>query len=170
LGIAAAAAVTEAEVYGIAPVVHCIEFLASTRKHLVEGKALVEVIDGRLSEGKIFGYGRPIAVSDERVKPLTDMARDLGLGDGPHLKLAFETENILTQKNPKFIMNIAAPIAALLADMGLGPNDAYYFMLNGFSIGFTACYKDALEHAPASFFPMRCSRILYNGQARRSWA
>jgi hypothetical protein len=106
---------------------------------------------------------------DERIEPMMKHAAELGFSDGDHVGLAFAVEDILRKKRWRLHMNIAAPVAGLVADQGLSPDEYYRFMILGFSAGMIPCYSDALAKPAGAFFPLRCDRVHYRGKPRRAW-
>src|SRR5262249_34137170 len=91
LGISAALALSEAEIYGHGPCTRAIDFLYRTRAELeTTGAELGPCLEKRLSiVRRLGGYGRPLLSADERIEPVLKLARSLGLADGEYLKLAF---------------------------------------------------------------------------------
>src|SRR5450631_935953 len=71
LGIAAALAVSEAQIYGWGAALRASEFLTRARIHVDAGEDLKELVRAALeSERGIAGYGRPIVSADERIAPM----------------------------------------------------------------------------------------------------
>jgi hypothetical protein len=96
LGLSAALAVSEAGIYGQGPCTRAIDFLYRTRAELVADAELGPLVAKELSLRRTLGgYGRPLISADERIEPLLKLAKSLGLGDGPYLKLAFAIEKYL---------------------------------------------------------------------------
>ena len=146
LAIAGAIAVSEAEIYGQLPMVRVIDFLKRAKKKIDEGKNLKAIVTEEINKNKkIYGFGRPVATGDERIKPLLDSAKEFGFSNGYFVKLIFEIEKILLEKSPKLRMNVAALDAALCADQGFSVREFYYFMALCFSAGFVFCGLDAQD-------------------------
>lgn len=186
LGVSASIAVSEAIIYGHRPLLGAMEFLLWMSKWRDAGKDLDELIayklektygddKGRPGSGRnrrvaaIPGFGRPLTDSDERIKPLMELAARYGFHGGPMVKLAFEIENMLAAKGYGLRMNVGAMMAALAADQGLSPREFYHYVILCFSVGILACAKDAEEHNAGTFFPLRSERIWYEGVPKRSW-
>jgi hypothetical protein len=170
LGIGAATAVSEATVYGPRPGLKAFDFLLRTKNHIENGGDVTQWVKKELTQHRsIGGYGRPITQIDERVQPLLNLATELGLANGPYTELAFVVERALQEDRWRIRMNIAALIAALVADQGLSPREFYSFVVLCFSAGMFPCYADTGNRPEGSFFPLRCSRIAYEGQPRRPW-
>ena len=170
LGLSAGIGVSEAEVYGLGPMLWVMDFLLRAMSEKKTGKPIEKIVDEEISRNKIiYGFGRPVDGQDERIKPLTSLAANLGYGDGEYLNLLSEIENELCIKKSKLNMNIAALCAALCADQGFSANEFYYFMSLCFSAGILFCGKDAFEHYEGAFFPLRCSTVHYAGSGEREW-
>lgn len=172
LALGAANAISEATHYGQRPNIRSIDFFLRTQKRLDdEGICLNDAVALELQKHKrIYGYGRPVVNTDERIGPIMEIAKTLGLADGPYVKLAFAVEQILLQHKSKLHMNIAGLLAALAADQGLSPREYYRFMVLRFSAGMMACYIDAMNQPEGALFPLRCDRLAYSGtQPRRIW-
>lgn len=170
LALAAGVAVSEASVYGLRPIKGALDFLYRADRKLAEGASLEDVVWEELRTYRnVFGYGRPIVSADERVGPLMEFARSLGMGEGKFVKLAFEIERYLKNSRLKYQINIAGVVAGLVADEGRTPDDHYYMAALSFVAGMLPCYIDARSKPEGSFFPMRTERIDYRGAPTRRW-
>jgi len=170
LGIGAATAISEATLYGLRPNVRAFNFLVRAKSKLDEGADLTELVRLELqTRRKMGGYGRPITQKDERIEPVMLLAKELGLDNGPHIKIAFAIEEIFIKEGKNMRMNIAAVQSALVADLGFSCREYYLFRVLSFSAGMFPCYIDALVKPEGCFFPMRCDRIQYEGTKRRTW-
>jgi len=170
LGIAAALAVSEAQIYGWGAALRASEFLTRARIQVDASADLAELVRAEIKRQRgIAGYGRPIVSADERIAPMMALVREQGLDGGPHLKLAFEVEKILLAGRWRLHMNYAALVAALCADFGLSPRESYFFGIPGFLAGMPACYLEAAEKPEGQLFPLPCRVMLYEGVARRQW-
>jgi hypothetical protein len=170
LGIAAALAVSEAQIYGGGVVLRAIEFLIRARIQADAGEDLKELVRAELVRQRgIAGYGRPIVSGDERIAPMMALVRGQGLDGGGHLKFAFEVEKILLAGHWRLRMNYAALTAALAADFGLSPREYYFFVVPAFLAGIPPCYLEAAEKPEGLLFPLPCRMMLYEGVARRRW-
>lgn len=170
LGIAAALAVSEASIYGRGIDIRAIDFLTRAQKHVNGGGNLAEWVKAELrSQRNIAGYGRPIAAGDERIAPTLALARSLGLGDGPHVSLAFAVEEVLLAGRWRLRMNYGGLAAALAADMGFSPQEYYLFLFPSFLAGMAPCYIEAEQRPEGSLFPLTCSHIRYEGLPKRPW-
>ena len=169
LGIAAALAVSEAQIYGGGTLMRAIEFLQKARLNVERGEPLMDVVAAALRVGYIMGFGRPIISSDERIEPMMKLLRDHGLDRGAHVELVFSVEKILVSRNPALRMNYAALVAAVAADFGLSPQEFYLFIIPLFLAGMPPCYLEAAEKPEGLLFPLPCRVMLYEGVARRHW-
>jgi len=170
LGIAAALAVSEAQIYGRGIDLRTIEFLRRAKTQVDAAADLTEVVRAELEQQRgIAGYGRPITSGDERIAPMMALVRETGLDGGPHLRLAFEVEKILLAGRWRLRMNYAALAAALGADFGLSPREYYFFGIPAFLAGMPPCYLEAAEKPAGLLFPLPCRVMLYEGVTRRQW-
>jgi hypothetical protein len=170
LALSAALAVTEADIYGQGPCCRAIDFLIRTRKAVEAGGDLGELIRRELVQHRsLGGYGRPIASADERNVPIVDLARSLGLADGPHLKLAFQVETFLLENRYRMHINYAAVTSALSADMGLSPREHYFLIFACFLGGMVPCYMEAAERPEGTLLPLPCDGVAYVGTPKRDW-
>lgn len=170
LGMAAALAVSEASIYGGGILARAIDFFIRTQKRLEDGSDLSDCIREELEVHRsIAGYGRPLVNGDERNPHLLALARELGLDQGPYLRLALALEEKLLAGRWRMKMNYAALVASLGADIGLTRREFYLFMFPVFLAGMTPCLIDAAEREEGALYPLSCNDILYSGQARRAW-
>ena len=170
LGISAAIAVSEASIYGRRPDIRAINFLLRARKQLDDGKILQDVVETELAQYRtIYGYGRPIINTDERIKPLHELAQNLQLSNGPHVKLAFDIEQALQAGRWRMNMNVAALAAALAADQGFSEREYYLYLIPSFIAGITPCFIEANEHGEGGFLPTRTHHVIYKGIEKRTW-
>lgn len=170
LGMAAALAVSEASIYGRGIDVRAIDFLTRTQAALSRGEALVDCVQAELQAQRgIAGYGRPIANGDERIAPLMALARELGLAEGAHVRLAFDVERVLLAGRWRWRMNYGALSAAMAADFGLGTREYYLFSGPAFLAGMQPCFIEASERTEGTLFPLTCAHVNYEGHAARPW-
>jgi hypothetical protein len=170
LGLAAALAVSDAGIYGQGPCTRAIDFLYRTRAELETGTELGPWVREELSlHRSLGGYGRPMTSADERIEPLLRLARSLGLGEGPYLKLAHAIEGCLLAGRYRMHMNYAGVIAGLSADIGLSPREFYLYLFPVFLAGMVPCYIDASERTEGTLLPLPCDGVSYRGKAKRAW-
>lgn len=170
LGISAAIAVSEASIYGRRPDIRAINFLLRARRLLNNGKSLNEIIESELARYKtIYGYGRPIVNTDERIRPMQELAQQLHLSNGPYVKLAFDIEYTLQAGRWRMHMNVAALAAALAADQGLSEREYYFFAIPSFIAGIAPCFIEANDYEEGAFLPIRTHHVVYKGIEKRTW-
>ncbi len=170
LGISAATAVSEASIYGGLPIIRSIDFLYRASHSLEAGGNLEDIVKSELKKYRlIFGYGRPIIGTDERITPLMSLSKELGFFNGKFVTLAFSVEEVLLNKRLRMHMNIAAFISGLAADQGLSNREHYLFLTLCFSAGIFPCNIDTVNKTEGSFFPLHCNRICYEGTPSRKW-
>jgi hypothetical protein len=171
LAISAALAVSEAAIYGRGIDIRASDFLIRTRAHLAAGGELGPWVRRELSERRsLAGYGRPISNRrDERLDPILNLARSLGLADGPHQQLAHDIERFLMESRLRMSMNYGALAAALAADLGLSPQEYYLYMHPAFMAGMLPCYIEGLERPAGTRLPLPCAAVSYHGAPKRSW-
>lgn len=167
LAISAGMAVSEASIYGAYPGVRAIDFFLRAQAHVAGGGSVADFV---AREGKIFGYGRPTPeTTDERLPWLEALARELGLDQGPHFRIAKEVEKLLTARHPRLRMNYAAMTASLCADMGFSKTDFQVFRVPLFVAGMPPCYLEAAEKPEGTVFPVPCNGVKYEGPPKRPW-
>jgi hypothetical protein len=170
LGVAAAVAVSEAHIYGRGVDLRAIDFLMDTRERVTRGEVLIDCIRRELDRyRRIAGYGRPLINGDERIAPIMELARRLGMDNGPHVRLAFEVENTLCEGGWRMRMNYAAIAAALMADIGMSPQEYSTFLTPCFIAGMYPCFIEAMEKPSGATFPFACDQLQYSGVGKRSW-
>lgn len=170
LGVAAALAVSEASLYGGGILTRAIDFLIRTQQQLDEGGSLAECIRVEMAANRIIaGYGRPLTNDDERNQHLLDLARRLGLDQGPYLRLALAIEEFLCAGRWRKKMNYGGLAAALAADLGLSPREFNLYWFPAFLAGMQPCFIEASERPEGALYPMACADIRYEGCAQRPW-
>ncbi|MFZ5543775.1 MAG: citryl-CoA lyase [Pseudomonadota bacterium] len=169
LGMAAALGVSEATVYGGHPCVRAIDFLLKARRAVEAGASVQEVVSAELAQRRILGYGRPIHAVDERLPWLLRVAREQGLADGAHVRLAHEVEQVLVARDARLKMNYAALCAALAADLGLDVSEFHHFQVPMLLAGMVPCFIEGGERPAGAVFPLSCAHVAYEGPARRPW-
>lgn len=171
LGSAGALAISEATIYGLKPIQGVSDFLYRTSEKIAGGQCLEDVVKSEVKKYRgIYGYGRPVVDQDERVGPLLDFARSMGAGDGEYTKLAFAVDEYLANSRLKYRINASGVVAGLLADEGITAKELYHIATLTFTAGVIPCYIDALDKPEGAFFPLRVSRVNYEGiEERRVW-
>jgi len=170
LGVGAGAAVSEAKIYGGQANIAAIDFIKECSQKIEAGEKLENLVKAELKTNRaVYGYGRPIANGDERIQPIKNLMKKTGYAQGKHVQLAYEIENFLMSGRWRLQMNITGLAAAVGADMGFSVKEYYLYAVNGFNAGITACYADALSKEEGTLFPLRCTRIAYEGISDRKW-
>ncbi|MES2091609.1 MAG: citryl-CoA lyase [Pseudomonadota bacterium] len=170
LAMTAALGVSEATIYGHRNEVRALSFFVRTHQRMQGGTSLAECIADHLQQqGKLAGYGRPLASGDERIAPTMALARELGLADGPHVTLAFEVDRFLQAQGHALRMNYGALVAALGADLGFSPREFALYLFPIFMAGMPPCYLEAADQPPGSVFASDCEAIRYEGCGKRAW-
>ncbi|HEX5371232.1 MAG TPA: hypothetical protein VFW84_00715 [Aquabacterium sp.] len=170
LALSAAEAVSEARIYGRRNEFRAVAFYLRTHRAMRAGASLEECVTQHLqTQGRLAGYGRPLASGDERLAPAMARARELGLDEGPHVLLAYEVERHLQAKGLPLQMNFGALVAAFGADFGLSPREFTTLFYLSFLAGMPPCYMEALSKPPGAIFPTRCEDVVYEGAPPRSW-
>lgn len=169
LGVAAALAVSEATVYGGLAGLRAITFLQTAQRQVAAGAELAPLVLAEARAHRIYGYGRPINSHDERLPWIMALARRLGLDAGPHVRLAYQVEQVLLAYYPQLRMNYACLHAALVADMGLSARQYQLLRIPTFLAGMPPCVAEAAEQPEGTLFPTPCAGVAYEGVARRPW-
>ncbi|MBI3283389.1 MAG: citryl-CoA lyase [Burkholderiales bacterium] len=172
LAIAAALAVSEAGIYGWQPVIAIADFLLRARRQLDAGEDLQQVLRQELQLHRhIGGYGRPVATLkvDERIAAILALMERERLAPGPCLKLAFAIEQGLLQLGRNLPINYAPVLAAIPLDMGFSVRECHLFVQPCLMAGMPPCYLEALQRPEGATFAMRCTKVHYEGPARRQW-
>ena len=171
LASSGALAVTEATIYGLKPIKGAMDFLYRTMAKIKSGQVLEDVVREELKKYRnVYGYGRPITDRDERVAPLMEFAHSLDAGHGEYTQLAFKVDEYLSSSRYGYTINISGVAAALMADEGYSPDDHYHLATLAFTAGVIPCFIDASKKPEGAFFPLRTTRINYEGTEQlRVW-
>lgn len=170
LGLSAAIAVTEAGIYGGGPGIRAIDFFIRAGKAVRSGEDLRGVVHTELASRWIYGYGRPINSTDERLPALIALVEAQELDTGCHYQLAFAVEKILLAESKPFLkMNYAALTAALAADLGFTPRQYQLFNILKTLAGIPPCIIEAAEKPEGTLFPTACDGVAYEGVGKRPW-
>lgn len=169
LGLSAAIATTEAAVFGGGPGIRAIDFFLRAGRAVSKGTNIAAFVTAELSARRIYGYGRPINNTDERLPSLISLSEDCGLADGLHYRIAFQVEKLLVAQKPVLKMNYAALTAALAADMGFTPRQYHLFNILKTLAGIPPCIVEAEEKPAGTVFATPCHGIHYTGLPPRPW-
>lgn len=115
----------------------------------------------------IVGFSRPVAQSDERIEAMERVTEQLGFARGEHLSLAYEIQDIMQQKTNEG-MNLLGYSAAFLCDQKFTPQELYRIVSIAVHSGVLACFAEAADKPPESFFPLHCDDIDYQGSSPRA--
>lgn len=172
LALSAAQSVTEATIYGQRNAFRALDFFLKTRQALSAGGTLDRYLDDYLARGgRLAGYGRPLAARelDERMPLTMEMARHLGLADGPHVTLAHDIDRYFEARGRPLRMNFGGLISAFGADFGLSPRELNLLLFPLFLAGVGPCYLEAADKPAGATFAMPCDAVAYSGQGKRPW-
>lgn len=169
LGLAAALAVSEATIYGGFPFVRAIDFLLTAQDRIQKGEDLDDIVNQELQMRRIYGFGRPINSTDERLSWLLALRCKLDLDQGPHVPLAFEIERVLLSHRDHLRLNYAGLTAAIAADLGFSRTEFHLFTFPIFLAGMPPCFTETAQRPEGSLFPLSCTSIQYEGNPKRSW-
>jgi len=170
LGVAAALAVSEAEIYGRGIDIRAAGFIQRAQEALAAGEGLDACVRDELKRHRaIAGFGRPIAAGDERIAPMLRLIEQQGLAAGAHVQAAQAVEKHLQEGRWRLRMNYAALAAALTSDMGFTPRQHYQFTFPAFLAGMQPCYIEASEQPAGTLLPLSCDHIAYEGPPPRAW-
>lgn len=183
LAMSAGMAASDAVIFGFQPMMGAHHLFADVIRQLDSGKNLKDVLSQRLAmahqgrpgTGKnreialLAGYGRPVAKGDERIPAIMEVVRQYGHDHGQAVTLAFAIEQHLEQQGLAFRLNSGGLIAAICADLGMTALQLYYYVSHCFYVSLAACNADALHHKIGSFFPLRCTQVMYEGPPERKW-
>lgn len=162
---------SDAKMYGPGCMTTAWDFIVGALRDNNAGLSPKGIIDCHPNRGNggipvIAGYARPVATGDERIAAMERTADKLGLKDGEHLSLAYEIEKIMQTKWDER-MNLAGYCAAFFADQGFTAQEVYRLLSCWVNSGVHACYAEAADQPPESFFPLHCEDIDYQGKPPR---
>ena len=170
LGVAAALAVSEAEIYGRGIDIRAATFMQRAQQVRASGGSLDDCVRDELKRHRaIAGYGRPIAAGDERIAPMMRLIEQVGLSGGAHIATAKAVEAHLQAGRWRLRMNYAALAAALTADMGFTPRQHYQFTFPAFLAGMQPSFIEDSEKPAGTLLPLACDHVSYEGAAPRLW-
>ena len=169
LALSAGIAACEATIFGGTPFRTGIDFFIRCHQYLKQGGKVEDFVHDEIVKHKvIYGYGRPLASSDERVPHIIVFVKDLDMGNTPHFDIAIKVANLL-KKEKGLNMNAAALYAAIGADLGFSAKTFHTFMTLCFVAGMPPGYLEGSEQKEGTFLPIRCDRLKYTGTEKRDW-
>lgn len=170
-GVTAGVLASDSHLYGPGTAKTSARFIQEALLLKAQGytaRQIVELYRNDPSKPKIIGYNsRPIFKGDERIVPLQLLMKELGFSVGPHLQLVHEIEQIMGEKTGETI-NVLPFRTAFLSDQGLSPEEQAILMSQTVFSGVAACYAQAVQNPPDTFFPLRCEDMDYQGVAERT--
>ncbi len=166
-GVTAGVLSSDSRMYGPGTVVKGVDFIISAMGQVKKGHSIDSIIDTYVQKQKtsvpaIMGYVRPIAKGDERVKAMERVTEDLGFAKGEYLDLAYQIEETMLSRYDEG-MNLLGYTVAFLSDQKISATDQYRIISNAVYSGVIACYSEAADRAPESFFPLQCRDVDYQG-------
>ncbi|MHB1349049.1 MAG: citrate synthase family protein [Desulfobulbaceae bacterium] len=146
-------------------------FIREALQKKINGKSVTSIIHEhphRTADGRpaIPGYIRPLIQGDERIGALERVTAELGFTPGAHLQLGYELSEELLATHMEG-MNAMGYVAAFLCDQGFFEEDQYRLMSTLVHSGVIACYAEAADRTPETFFPLHCDDIRYCGPPPR---
>lgn len=162
---------SDSRLYGPGAILRAFSFITEAlgkKRHGMDVREIVRSYPKRRQDGvpAIPGYARPVARGDERIPGMVLVAERLGLEGGEYLALAHEIHDILAAEYGEG-MNLLGYASAFLRDQGFESFEAYRMLGCWVSSGIQACYAEAADQPPESFFPLRCEDIDYQGKVAR---
>ncbi|MCF6356038.1 MAG: hypothetical protein L3J26_13215 [Candidatus Polarisedimenticolaceae bacterium] len=161
----------DSKAYGQKTLVAGVSFIQKALAAYNDGISVEEIISGECAKhgGKpiIMGFARPIAKGDERAEAMARVSKLLGFSVGPHMKLAYQIEDVLSRDYDESL-NICGFVSAFLSDQNMTPEGAYQAFALLVSSGVTACYLDVVGRPAGTFSPLQCEDIEYQGAPARA--
>ncbi len=183
LSVSAGISACDTSILGGGPFAGTFDLLVEARTYLKLGGVLTDFLQRKFDEqhvrkrssskgqnrsvAMISGYGRPVVNRDERIFPLLDKAKFLGLGASDYLQIAFDIESTLYAMNRKMSITISALISALCLEQGLNKDEFLAYMSMCFLAGIVSVQHDVAVKPSTSFFPLEAFQINYQGVAKR---
>lgn len=168
--ISAGILASDSKMYGPGTIQAGVKFFVDAVAKKRGGISVEEIVlscqRGPRAKPVILGYARPVANGDERIEAMERVTKKLGFEHGEHLSLAFDIEKIMLEKT-KEQMNALAYVLPFLCDQGFSVQEIYCLLAALVSAGVIACYAEAADQPPESFFPLHCEDIDYQGKPPR---
>jgi hypothetical protein len=162
---------SDSRMYGPGTIVAGVSFITSALQQVGNGTSVTHLLENFAKDchGKSplpMGYARPIACGDERITAMEGVSTTLGFERGKHLELAYRIEKIM-QDNYGEGINLLGYTVAFLSDQGFSATDQTRLLSSMVHSGVQACYAEAADKPPESFFPLQCNDIDYQGTPPR---
>lgn len=154
-------------VHGPGPIGVAMEVLLGIRDALAAGESLDDVIDRRLAEGRIAGYGVAVREADERVTTYEACLERRGLKDLPFWSLLRRVETITVARR-RARANIAGAMAATLLDLGFAPANSRPMAMMLLFPNMIANAHEGAAQAPAVLQQLPAAAIRYAGPPPRT--
>lgn len=161
---------SDSRMYGPGTILAFIDFITDAVVKKRNGASAEEIV--RLCQRRpaakpmILGYARPVANGDERIPAMERVTRELGFARGEHLALAFEIDEVMHRQHNER-MNLLAYSIPFLCDQGFSAKEIYRLLSVLVCSGVLACYSEAADSPPESFFALQCCDIDYQGPKPR---
>ncbi len=171
LAVAAGTAVSEAKTYGQRANRGALDFLHRAFKKIKQGQSIENIVTTELKTHRsIFGFGRPVVKTDERLSPVQKYLDLKNITHGQFYKILLEINTYLTNSKYKLNLNIGGVNAALMGDNGLTSDEYLQMSTLAFCAGMMPCYIDAKSQPAGAFFPLSTTKINYTGASLpRTW-
>ncbi len=183
LSIAAAVATCDTCIFGGGPFAGTYDLLIEAKLYIDQEGLLTDFLQQKFDQQRrrkrssshgenrcvatITGYGRPIVNRDERMTPLLDKAKSLGLASSDYVQIAFDIEKTLYAMGRKMSITISALMSALCLEQGLSKAEYMAYMSMCFLAGVVSVFHDVAEKPTSSFFPISPKQIIYQGIPKR---
>ena len=168
--VCAGSLASDSDLYGPGTLMKSANFIIGARKKYKQGMSVEAIVREQQRNPRakpiIVGYARPVAKGDERVFAMRQVAERLGFDVGEHLELAMEIEKFIFEQFGETI-NLAGYLTAFLCDQKFIPEEIYRFCSLMVNSGIHACYAEAADQPPESFFPLHCEDVDYQGKTFR---
>ncbi len=169
-GITAGIHASDSHMYGPGTVPASYDFLSGAMQQHQDGIDVKKIVEGQCrrpgTQPVIPGYGRPLAIGDERVLVMNDVTEKLGFEWGAYMRLAREIDQHML-KEYRESMNLLTFIVAFLRDQQWNLEQIRQLTSLVVTAGVAACYSEAYDKPPETFLPLRCNDVEYRGVPSR---
>jgi hypothetical protein len=153
-------------VHGPEPIVVAMEQLLAIHDELRRGEELERIVDRRLAEGRIAGFGVAVRDADERATAYQACLERRGAHELPFWSLLRRIEAITVARRGAR-MNIGGAMAATLLDLGFAPTDARPIAMMLLVPNLIANAHEGAAQAPAVLQHLPEAAIRYVGPPPR---
>lgn len=168
--VAAGVLAADSRAYGSLAQYLTVKVLEELYRRYCAGESFAELVAGfpvRNGVPSISGFARPVKIADERLEPMRQFTRELGLADGPYLSFTESLAEHL-RLHHQADMNAAAYACAVLMDQGFNATEVYRIRTMDVASGVLACYGDLYGSTAQAFLPQRCTDVHYDGVSPRA--